>query len=447
YTEEEAGADGFAPQAGDIGLTLTCDSDATTPVRVYAIDANGNADYCSVFVLTQLFQPGLCTGNDGTVNGRIGTQDNGELANVEVRISGEGDMDLMTQTDQAGAYSFVGLPVDADYTVQPSHLIPVDLAMVTVADVVLIGNVILGAATFDSGYDYLAADVDQDQSLSVGDMVAIQRVILGLDNMYNTGESWGFVPADVAVDEPFAQLFPEVININDLSGNIVDADFVGFAYGDVNSVGRSSASLEVEDTNLEAGQTHTMVISGAELAGFQGTLELAPGLELINVSYEGEGGLNLEAAATGAIAMLFRSAATLNVEVRATEAGLLSELVDLTSSLTLAEGVKLNGTGGALNLAFVTNNAPASAQNALLQNTPNPVLMETIIGFELAESSRATLTIRDVAGRVITVKQLEASAGMNRVMLTKDDLNTTGVLTYTLVAGDFSATRKMVVLK
>jgi hypothetical protein len=264
----EAGFDEGDIAVGDLGIDFTCaDFGESVPVRVYAIAENGTADYCSVIVEVQAFQEGLCDGDGGALAGTIATQNDEFVSGVEVSLTGEGDMDEMVVTNENGAYAFANVALGADYTIQPANLVAVDLTTVTVTDVVLIGNVILGADAFVSNYDYLAADVDQDGALSVGDMVSIQRVILGLDDMYATGESWGFVPADVDVSNPFAQLFPEVINVNNLTANVLDADFVGFAYGDVNSVGRSSASLEVEDIRLEAGQTHVMAVSGAEYPG------------------------------------------------------------------------------------------------------------------------------------------------------------------------------------
>jgi hypothetical protein len=377
------------------------------------------------------------------MNGMIATQVNEPIENVEVTLTGANDMDVMVVTNENGLFNFVNVEYGVDYTIQPENNVAVNLSEVTVADVVMIGNVILGITGFDNNYDYLAADVDQ--YLSVGDMVSIQRVILGLDNNFASGESWGFVPAGVDVSDPYSEAFPGVYNVNNLTANILDADFVGFAYGDVNSVGRSSASLEVENAQLEAGQNHVMAISGAELAGFQGTLELAAGLELIDVTYEGDGALNLNNAASGQIAMIFRTAAMVMVEVRATEAGLLSELVSLSDNITLSEGVNANGTGGALNLAFNSDFAPASAVNALLQNTPNPVIKETTIRFMLANAGPATLTLHDATGRILSTQKLEATAGLNLVELT--NLTSTGVITYTLVAGDFSATKKMVVVR
>ena len=117
----------------------------------------------------------------------------------------------------------------------------------------------------------------------------------------------------------------------------------------------------------------------------------------------------------------------------------------LTSSATLAEGFNLNGTGGALNLAFTTSTAPEAAANALLQNMPNPVVDVTTIRFTLAQSGPATLTLRDVSGRLLREIKIDAISGWNSVELR--DLEVGGVIRYTLVAGDFFATRKMVVVR
>ena len=78
---------------------------------------------------------------------------------------------------------------------------------------------------------------------------------------------------------------------------------------------------------------------------------------------------------------------------------------------------------------------------------PNPVTEKTVIRFELAEAGMATLTLRDAAGRLVLERKLEASAGANQIELTRDDLGASGVLTYTLTSGDFTASKKMVLLR
>jgi hypothetical protein len=236
-----------------------------------------------------------------------------------------------------------------------------------------------------------------------------------------------------------------VYNANNLAGNVT-ANFVAVEVGNPFGVSsRTALNLQADDAIIEAGQMHTIVLDGTGLAAFQGTLELGAGLELINVAYTGEGGMNLNRAGEGLIAIALRDNATISLEVRATTTVTLSEELTLTDAITVREGVGANGVGNGLGLAFSTSTAPATAPNMLHQNTPNPAREETMIRFELAVAGAATLTLRDVAGRLISVQEIDGAAGMNVVELT--NIKVSGVLTYTLTAGAFTASKKMVVVK
>ena len=96
-------------------------------------------------------------------------------------------------------------------------------------------------------------------------------------------------------------------------------------------------------------------------------------------------------------------------------------------------------------------------ETELLPNYPNPFNPETWIPYRLAEDGFVTLTIYDQRGRVIrrldvghqaaSVYENRAKAiywdGRNEV----GDRVASGIYFYTLTAGDYSATRKMVILK
>ena len=96
-------------------------------------------------------------------------------------------------------------------------------------------------------------------------------------------------------------------------------------------------------------------------------------------------------------------------------------------------------------------------ETELLANYPNPFNPETWIPYRLAEEAFVTLTIYDTAGQ--TVRTLDighriASAYENRSKAIywngRNDAGeqvASGVYFYTLTAGDFSATRKMLILK
>ena len=97
------------------------------------------------------------------------------------------------------------------------------------------------------------------------------------------------------------------------------------------------------------------------------------------------------------------------------------------------------------------------AETRLLANYPNPFNPETWIPYRLAEDAFVTLTIYDLRGRV--VRTLEVGHQVAAVYESRskavywDGRNNvgeqvaSGVYFYHLSAGDYSATRKMIILK
>jgi hypothetical protein len=107
------------------------------------------------------------------------------------------------------------------------------------------------------------------------------------------------------------------------------------------------------------------------------------------------------------------------------------------------------GNGGTLEdvaLGFGT----ATAQEgvfALYQNQPNPFREETVIGFELPEATAATVTISDVAGRVVRTYKVDGAKGYNQISVKASDLASHGVVSYTVETKDHSATKQMIIIK
>jgi len=101
-----------------------------------------------------------------------------------------------------------------------------------------------------------------------------------------------------------------------------------------------------------------------------------------------------------------------------------------------------------LNLNLNVNGRNAAASSAVLyQNIPNPVAEFTTIGFELTTAAAAKISIQDATGRTLLVRNMDAVAGYNSLRIDRSELVTNGVLSYTIVAGDFTATRQMVVVR
>ena len=94
---------------------------------------------------------------------------------------------------------------------------------------------------------------------------------------------------------------------------------------------------------------------------------------------------------------------------------------------------------------------------ALLANYPNPFNPETWIPYQLSEPAEVTVTIYAADGklvRTLELGQLPAGVYQNRSRAAywdgrnaQGEFVASGVYFYTLQAGDFSATRKMVIRK
>ena len=96
-------------------------------------------------------------------------------------------------------------------------------------------------------------------------------------------------------------------------------------------------------------------------------------------------------------------------------------------------------------------------QTQLLPNYPNPFNPETWIPFELSQDSEVSVTIYDVSGtpvRNISVGYLEAGRYVSQSKAIYWDGKTdtgervaSGIYLYQIQAGDYTETRKMVILK
>jgi hypothetical protein len=94
------------------------------------------------------------------------------------------------------------------------------------------------------------------------------------------------------------------------------------------------------------------------------------------------------------------------------------------------------------------NNIPEHYK--LEQNLPNPFNPSTTISFEIPEDVNVTLTIYDVNGRVIEkpFQNNNLKAGLHRYIWNTDHKGlSSGIYFYKLEAGNFSETKKMILMK
>jgi hypothetical protein len=105
-----------------------------------------------------------------------------------------------------------------------------------------------------------------------------------------------------------------------------------------------------------------------------------------------------------------------------------------------------NGKEILLGPVFVSRRMRPSV-HALYQNFPNPMGDETVIRYAVASDAKVSLKVYNIAGQTVkTLVDTHKAPGFYSVSWKPED-TANGVYFYRLTAGDFSQTRKMVVLK
>ncbi len=463
----------FSPDTTKTSITFTCtNQNSTTFVDVWVTDDCGNQDFCSTFITVQDNAQG-CADPLINLTGLVTNEDEEGIENVEIHLSGNSAD--MVQTDASGMYQFSGLVPGGDYSVVP---VKDDnpLNGVTTFDLVLISKHILGVTLLDSPYKIIAADANKSGSVTTFDMVEIRKLILFITDDFQNNTSWRFVDKDFLFPNPmnpWASQFPELFNVNNVTDDQLNTDFIGIKVGDVNgsavvnSYNDSSEDrtdggdfkFKVNDQLLEVGQTVTIpfIANGVELSGFQFTLDFdADKLEFTDLDggIVSEENFGYKMLANGAITASWNRpdgtsnafegqvfALTFKVKAK----GQLHEMLSISSRYTKAEAYSKDLERTGVSLEF-ENSGKNHFGAALYQNTPNPFSDKTEIGFYLPQATDSRLTFTDVSGRTLKVVEGSFSAGYNKISLKRTELSTTGVVYYRLETTDYTATRMMMLM-
>ncbi len=449
-------------------VTFDCTELGTRCVELWAIDAQGNADYCETYLIVQ-DNLGSCPTTDHiNVAGALKTEMADGVEEGTVYIDGTSTFTppyaYFDLSDNGGAYHVMNnVPLDATFTISPEKD-DNPLNGVTTYDLVLISKHILGVEPFDSPYKMIAADANKSGSITTFDMIELRKLILGIYTELPNNTSWRFVDKAFSfpnANNPFQTIFPESISVADAMAHQMGEDFVGVKVGDVNNTVVANATMEaeersvgtalfdIEDRKVKAGEVFEVSFKSAQLLkGFQFTM-LLKGLETIGVQES-------DNVAESNFGMVFEDATTVSIDgaqaftlrFRAHKSGKLSEMLSVSGSITRAEAYAEEGRQG---VAFRFNSSAGVTINGLgfelYQNQPNPFVNKTSIGFYLPVAAEATLSIFDETGRVVYQQKGQFAKGENTIALDRALLNTTGILYYKLETATDSATKKMIQAK
>ncbi len=170
-----------------------------------------------------------------TISGRITNPNNTTIPNVtltdSVKVKGIATQKMIVN----GNYStfFYG---KYPHVIRPSKSNDVSkLNGITVADIGLIQAHIQSKTPFDSPYKTIAADVNNSGNVDILDMIAIKRLLLGIDTAFKGNRKWAFVDSNFLFSNPQNPFpFRDSFAFNTLSANINKQSFIGVKLGDVN---------------------------------------------------------------------------------------------------------------------------------------------------------------------------------------------------------------------
>jgi Dockerin type I domain len=375
-----------------------------------------------------------------SIAGSIGREDGTAVPATTVLFNS-----LTGRTDSiTGAnYSFANLLINSNVRVKPTRPNTDWTSGVTMLDVTLLSRHLLDINPLTSPYSIISADVNGDGAVDGVDMLLMQRLILHLIPAMPNNNSWRFILKNHVFrnpTNPFANDFPEILVVPNLTAALANSDFVAIKVGDLNqSAGtvtirgsEKAFMVNTEDMVLEQGKTYQIPIQiNPSVSSLQFTLNVDKTAAKINNIQSGNlpnftdnntGLFQKEGMITAA---WYRkdgqswgepdNFTMMTVTLTPTKTTRLSEIMSINSAYT--EGVAYDAKGNGLPVQLAFGNKVASSEKAvLLPNRPNPFSNQTTLSFTLPEASVAKLTVCDLLGKVVMTSEKQFAKGLNEVV-------------------------------
>jgi Lamin Tail Domain/Secretion system C-terminal sorting domain len=405
-------------------------------VGLWVSDKYGNWDYCQTYIDVQnnLKVPNvpLCPPSNTSASPKIAAYvktESGNSVNADVTTIVNGALPGIKKLTSQGVSLFI-VPTGSNVKVTAENDSS-PLNGVSTLDLVLMSKHILGVQPITSPYQLIAGDVNNNGTISTADIVELRKLILGIIPTFTKNTSWRF----------FDQNMSEVIDIQNLSTDVI-INFTAVKIGDINGNAlttaprfQQTATFNIEDKNLKAGEISEILIDNANVEGFQFSLNYDKNaLEIIEIDEN-------SAMRTNGVINTAQVKSAMRFVVKAKKDVQLSKAISLGNQL--ATEAVINGKPANIALAFTSQ----SAALELFQNRPNPFNDATVISFNLPQSGSAKLTLSNATGRVVKVIENDFNKGYNEINISKKDLGTSGVLYYRLESDSQSITKKMIVIE
>lgn len=367
------------------------------------------------------------------VSGKVATYFGEAVEDVKVQIVGEERLECAT--DLNGAYS-LSVSGDSEYNLSASRTDDQNMnKAVTTVDMIKTRRHILQIQEFSSPYQIVAADVNLSGSVTALDIVQMRKVVLGINEGFNNGSNWLFIPEtyDLSLD-PF--YFDTHLNIS-LVDQDLNLDFVAVKIGDVNNswtnqdaarISKSTIALNLERLELkeELIEIPLTVSNFNEISGYQFSITWdANQLEYQGIEHMAlEGYFNENFIDEGILTTLWDEPNGQSIDL---ENGTVlftlkfiakddkaNSLVELNSTITqaLVFDSQLNTLSINSLTAHVNLEEQLNERMELYQNVPNPFEQATEIGFRINKAGLVKLSVINLLGETIYTHEQDYKAGV-----------------------------------
>lgn len=442
---------------------LTSGSDfpiGSTTITFTATDNCNNTSECTFNVTVR--EDAVCAQGGLSFQGNVTSPSGIDLTGVNLFMSAPlSEFPQTKTTDANGDYLFSNLPSRIDYQLRLE--LPDDVANgLSTADLVQIRNHIIGNAIFDTPVKTVAADANNDGTLSAVDVVILQNIIIGFQDTLPNSSAWKFV-SKTEIDNTTLLPWPnlDLFSYPNLLQNQTE-DFIGIKVGDVNysasppgiqstsEIRSESINLQTDNVSLEAKQQYTIdfFVSGlTDVQGFQLELSMT-NLEVVDVSSDAfkitKQNINyknnrLIVNSIDAIAG-FDEGHGLQLTIIAHENMDLKEAIHISQQKLNSEvylGEKLDVKN--LRLLYDEQQSKTSIR-------PNPFSNEAILQTYSTQEAWGTVRVFDSSGTELRSSQVYFNSGLNEHVISRGGRIQTGLYFYAVQIGPQIQSGKFIVI-
>ncbi len=461
----------FSSEPSDDTRVFDCSNLGVNPIELWAIDINGLTDVCTTYVDIQ-DNNNICPntlGGTGVISGNLKVPGSGNLGGAMVYLDGSNLAGSPSGSN--GYFVFPAMPFGGQYSVRPAKIGDAKNG-VTTLDLVQIQKHLLGIITFDSPFQYIAADANNSQSITAIDIITLRKLILGYFDELPNSPSWRFVDEAYVfpdIHNPWISSFPETYTINPFSSSMNDVNFNAIKIGDINSSANVNADNQlVLPRTDQSCDIQYLITQQPEQDVFRVDMYLT-GAEKYNAIQ-----FSFDWYQEGFQILDWKPGENLTPEdIRMpNQPGQVASMVSFTTGnwpdgkmLLLTMWVKQKSQDGlpfklflkpqpTIPLAYIADQADPiriqlsgmSESNQQINNRPNPFKDQTTIIFRSTRQEKAVIQWFDVNGRLILKRDVSLDLGENEFIIHASELTGPGMYTYEIKSDFQHSTNRMIIV-